>query len=407
MRFSDIEIEAASHRAAVVTLLRSHLPYRRKGPAARALCVSREYLWRVLRPQPLPQSDDESARRFEPLGLDRAVQLADWLHLDATSREQLLEHAALSRESRVKACTAFESALVHRELDVVLPELLNLHTAANRESNPTIASDLYTRSYCKAKQLIKSLPPRDYPLEFAQVCLVLNDLEAVLNRNADGIYHARLAGHWAKEAGTKESTLLGKDADDLWGNALVAEAVSERNLGLDKQAMNFLSSEDFTKLNNVWSCEAALHRLKCAAFAERTALWQVDKLSDQYLEAVAKFGSRTDQATTHLAVSEAKLRSYIACGPGKLSLKKADSELEQCLLKTAPNESEESRVFAFLSQTSALRAVIFLNTYSRLLRERKEFLRAENMRAQAESRASQAGLTHQLARIRAGSLYGY
>jgi hypothetical protein len=171
--------------------------------------------------------------------------------------------------------------------------------------------------------------------------------------------------------------------------------------------MNFLSAEDFTKLNNVWSCEAALHRLKCTAFAGRTALWQVDKLSDQYLEAVAKFGSRTDQATTHLAVSEAKLRSYLACGPSKLSLKKADTELEQCLLNTAPNESEESRVFAFLSQTSALRAVIFLNTYSQLLRRQDESTRAENMRAEAESRASQAGLAHQLARIRAGSLHGY
>ena len=42
-----------------------------------------------------------------------------------------------------------------------------------------------------AQQLMASLPRRDYPLEFAQVCLVLNDLEAVLDRNSDGIYHAR------------------------------------------------------------------------------------------------------------------------------------------------------------------------------------------------------------------------
>jgi hypothetical protein len=345
--------------------------------------------------------------RWEPLPQELAARLADWLGLDARARDQLLEHADLSHESHVKACVAKTAALSHRAPDVILPELLQLHAAANRESNPALASTLFTGAYHMARQLIESLPPRNYPLEFAQVCLVLNDLEAVLDRNLDGIYHARLAEHWAKAAGTKGSTLLGKDADDLWGNALVAEAVSTHNLGLDQEA-HFLSEKAFVEKINTWSGEAALHRLKYIAFAQRTSLWQVDKLSDQYLEAVEKFGAGTDQSTSRLTLSEAKLRAYLACRPrAKASVKKADTELEQCLSETAAGDSEESRVFAFTSQLGAPRAVIFLNTYCQLLKARGEFVRAEKVRIEAESRANRAGLVHQLAWMRAGSPRGY
>jgi hypothetical protein len=300
-----------------------------------------------------------------------------------------------------------EEALSHLELDVILLVLLKLHEAANHELNPTFASTLFTRSYYLAKQFVKRVPARDYPLEFSQVCLVLNDLEAVLDRNVDGIYHARLAQHWAKAAGTNGSMLLGKDADDLWGNALVAEAVSTHNLGLNKEA-HVLSEKAFTERINTWSGEAALHLLRYAAFAHRTSLRTVDQLSDQYHEAVEQFGSGTDPSTSRLALSEAKLRAYLACQPrAKASLKKADRELEQCLAETAPNASEESRVLQYISQTGALRSVIFLNTYGQLLQARGDSIRAEKIRVETESRAKQAGLAHQLSRIRAGNPSDY
>jgi hypothetical protein len=320
------------------------------------------------------------------------------LGLDAGSRHQLLEHAELSHTSRVKARQAARSS---REPDIIVPELLNLHAAANREVNPALASQLFTGAYRKAKQVIETLPPRDHPLEFAQVCLVLNDMEAVLDRHVDGIYHARLAGQWAKAAGTKGSTLMGKDAGDLWGNARFAEAVSSHNLGLEKEA-RVLSSLVFTQRIKTWSAEAALALLKYTALAQRTSLRQVDTLSDQYREAVERFGSGTDPATTRLAFSEAKLRAYLACAPTKASLRKADAALEQCLSATAPGASEEHRVLAFIHQTGALRAVIFLNTYSHLLKARGDALRADTVRAEAESRAGRAGLAHQLVRIRGG-----
>ena len=92
----------------------------------------------------------------------------------------------------------------------------------------------------------------------------------------------------------------------------------------------------------------------------------------------------------------------LACGLTKASVKRADTELEQCLSETAPGESEESRVFALVSQIDILRSVIFLNTYSRLLKTRRDFIRAEKVRAEAESQANRAGLAHQFAWIRAG-----
>jgi transcriptional regulator with XRE-family HTH domain len=187
MRLIDIATEAAAHRATVVTLLRSYLPYGRRGPAARAVGVSPSYLSRVLSDQPYG-----GLARLEPLGQDLAARLTDWLGLDARSRDRLLEHAHLSHESHVKACIEMEAVLSRRELDMSLPELLKLHAAAGRELNPALASNLYTRSYCMAKQLVESVPPRDYPLEFAQVCLVLNDLEAVLDHNVDGIYSVKI-----------------------------------------------------------------------------------------------------------------------------------------------------------------------------------------------------------------------
>jgi hypothetical protein len=378
----------------VVTLLRSYLPHRQRGAAARAVGVSPSYLSRVLSDWPYGVY-----HRLEPLSPVLAARLADWLHLDVRSRHQLLEHADLSDTSHVKAR---EAACSYREIEVILPELLTLHAAANRELNPALASQLFTGAYGIAKQFIETLPPCEHPLEFAQVSLVLNDLEAVLDLNVEGIYHARLAAHWAKAAGTKGSNLLGKDADDLWGNALFAEAVSTHNLGLEKEA-RFLSSEVFTKRINMWSGEAALALLKYTAFAQRTSLRQVDMLSDQYREAVETFGSGTDQTTTRLAFSEAKLRAYLACPPTKASLMKAESALEQCLSETATGESEENRVFARISQIGVLSSVIFLNTYSQLLRARGDAIRAEKVRAEAESRANRAGLAHQLARIRAGS----
>jgi hypothetical protein len=224
----------------------------------------------------------------------------------------------------------------------------------------------------------------------------------VLDRNVDGIYHAQLARHWATVGSTKESSLLRKDADDLWGNALFAEAVSSHNLGLYGKARG-LSFEVLTKKINTWSCEAALNLIKYTPFAQRTSLRQVDRLSDQYLGAVEKFGSGINQATTRLSFLEAKLQAYLACSPTRTNQKKADTELERCLSVIAPAESEESRVFTLISRVGVLRSVIFLNTYSQLLRARRDFIRAERIRVEAESRAKRAGLYHQLAWIRAGS----
>jgi hypothetical protein len=404
MRLNEIETEVAAHRAAVAALLRSHLPYGRIGQVAQAVGISREWLERILSDTPI--SYGRSIGRLEPLEQALAERLANHLGLDANERGQLLEHADLSHKSSAEVDTAIEEAISHHELDVLLPVLLTFHASANCESNPAVASNLYMRSHNIAQQLMKSLPRRDYPLEFAQVCLVLNDLEAVLNRNSIGIYYARLAQDWAASGGTKESKLLGKDADELRGNALIAEAVSLRNLGLDGKARVILSLPVFTEMDNPWSGEAALHLLKCTAFAHRTSLRQVDELADNYLQVIEKLGSKTDPATTSLAFSEAKLRAYLACAPTKARLKKAEAELEQCLSRTDSNESEESRVFKYISQTSALRSVIFLNTYSHLLKVRGDSIQAEKVQIQAESRANKAGLAHQLARISAGSLHG-
>jgi hypothetical protein len=403
MRLDEIATEAAAHRAAVAALLQRHLPYGRLEHVAREVGKSREYLARILSDKPYGYGSG----RLEPLRSALAAQLADALGLDANERDQLLEHAELSHTSQTKAHNAMQEALAHHELDVLLPALLTLHASANHASNPAVASDLYTSAYTMTKQLMASLPRHDYPLEFAQVCLVLNDLEAVLNRNVEGIYHARLATDWAIGGGTQESTLLGKDADDLWGNALVAEAVSLHNLGLDGKARVILSLPVFTKRSNPWAGEAALHLLKCIAFAQKTSLRQVDKLVDHHQETLVQLGSKTDPATTRLAFAEAKLRAYLACASTKTSLKKAEAELEQCLAETAPSASEASRVFAFIRQTGALRSVIFLNTYGQLLQARGDSKQAEKIQREAESRAKRAGLAHQLARMRTGSPRGY
>jgi hypothetical protein len=278
MRLDEIATEAAAHRAAVAALLQRHLPYGRLEHVAREVGKSREYLARILSDKPYGYGSG----RLEPLRSALAAQLADALGLDANERDQLLEHAELSHTSQTKAHNAMQEALAHHELDVLLPALLTLHASANRASNPAAASHLYTSAYTMAKHLMESLPRHDYPLECAQVCLVLNDLEAVLNRNVEGIYHARLATDWAIGGGTKESQLLGKDTDDLWGNALVAEAVSLHNLGLDGKARVILSRSVFTERSNPWAGEAALNLLKYIAFAQKTSLKHVDKLADRY-----------------------------------------------------------------------------------------------------------------------------
>jgi hypothetical protein len=403
MRLDEIATEAAAHRAAVAALLQRHLPYGRLEHVAREVGKSREYLARILSDKPYGYG----MGRLEPLRPALAAQLAAALGFDANERYQLLEHAELSHTSQTKTHNVMQEALAHHELDALLPALLTLHASATRASNLTVASHLYTSAYTMAKHLMESLPRHEYPLECAQLCLVLNDLEAVLNRNVEGIYHARLATDWAAGSGVKASTLLGKDADDLWGNALVAEAVSFHNLGLDGKARVILSRSVFTERSNPWAGEAALNLLKYIAFAQKTSLKHVDKLADHYQETLVQVGSKTDPATTRLAFAEAKLRAYLACASTKAKLKKAEAELEQCLTNTAPNASEESRVLQYISQTGALRAVIFLNTYGQLLKARGDAKQAAKMRAEAESRAKRAGLAHQLARMRSGSSRGY
>jgi ATP/maltotriose-dependent transcriptional regulator MalT len=141
--------------------------------------------------------------------------------------------------------------------------------------------------------------------------------------------------------------------------------------------------------------------------ADKHSIYTMDKLSDQYRETVVQLGSKTDPATTSIAFAEAKLRAYIACAATKASLKKAEAELEQCLAETAPHASEASRVFQYISQTGALRSIIFLKTYGQLLQARGDAKQAEKIWAQAESRAKRAGLAHQLARMRTGGPRGY
>ena len=405
MILDEIAAEAAAHRAAVVALLGSHLPVGERGPAARAVGVGPAYLSRVLSEQTYSVGALRKPR-LEPLRPGLASELAKWLRLDTRSRDQLLDHARLSHESHIKACLAIKS--MSPEPDVSLPELLNVYAAANQEPDPILSSVLRAMSHRFAEQLFKCLPPRVYPLEFAQVCLVLNDLEAVLNNNVDGIYYARLAQNWmALLPGTKESQLLVKDAHVLLANALIAEAVSTHNLGLDKKA-HILSRRILARrMNNIWSGEAALNMRKCTSIAGRTSASQVDALVDQYLEVVCKVGSSMDAETSSFAFFEAKLRAYISCSPTKRSVKKAAIELERCLSQIEFDGSEEERVLAFVNKLNTpgrhLRSVIFLNTYSRFLEMRGDHLRAERVRGEAESRAERAGLAHQLARMRAAS----
>lgn len=222
-------------------------------------------------------------------------------------------------------------------------------------------------------------------------------LSSICDQNSR--YHAKLAQHWARIGGKKKSSLLDKNAEDLWVNALFAEAVSSHNLGLDKKACCIFYLV-LAKRINIWSCEAALNLLKCTPLAQRTSIRQVDELLEKYLEAVDKFSSGINQAPTRLSFLEAKLRAYLACNPTKASLKKADKELEQFLLEVALGESEEDRVFVIISQIGVLRSVIFLNTYSQLLKMRGDIIRAKKVRAEAESRANRSGLAHQLGWIR-------
>jgi hypothetical protein len=202
------------------------------------------------------------------------------MRLDEIATEAAAHRAAVAALLQRHLPYVMHEALAHHELDVLVPALLTLHASANHASHPAVASSLYASAYTMAQQLMDSLPRRDYPLECAQVCLVLNDLEAVLDRNVEGIYHARLARDWAIGGGTKASQLLGKDADELWGNALVAEAVSFHNLGLDGKARVILTRAVFTERSNPWAGEAALHRLKYTALAQKTSLRHVDTLPD-------------------------------------------------------------------------------------------------------------------------------
>ena len=82
MRLSEIETEAAAHRAAVAALLRRHLPYGRLKQVAQAVGIRREWLARILSDTPYGYG----MGRLDTLTPALAERLADSLCLEVKER---------------------------------------------------------------------------------------------------------------------------------------------------------------------------------------------------------------------------------------------------------------------------------------------------------------------------------
>jgi hypothetical protein len=381
MEILPVDHEARIHREASIAVLRGWL---KDWPTHRAFAVqigrSRVYLESLLREDGLRTPGAVTAERIV-----RTLSLAD------DQRDDLLEQMHLASERRLRAWRALHMLVAESPPEETLERLRAAHWAATYTTDPAQAQKQYQILRDAATVLLQQDGMRQRPLTVVETCLILHDVESVLDRPGAALSHARFARAIMGRLDPGDYRRRDRFAH-FRVNTLYAEVVTLNNLGLASQAEE-RSAEAEAAMSasgtaaEFWAPHILRGKLAAMSGRARFSLYQVRELADQVRALCDRRGDPLDrQVALHADIALA--RAYVGYG-GRLNLQKADDLLR----------SDVEHIDRFHDLT-LLRRVSLLRTFALICRARGRLDEWEQYVRQALALAEAAGLEHQIHAIR-------
>lgn len=378
--------EARLHRGVAIAMLRSALSgaVTHKAFAAR-MGRSREYLEYLLREDGNHTPGPETARL-----------MAMHAPLPVGQQQELREHLMLSGKSRLRARRAARDLTAGGEPAGVLDTLRTAHWEALHAADPSRARLAYALLHELASALLERSGRHVHPLDLVETCLLLHDVESVLDRPGAALYHARFAGALLRRLDPGRGRRDQERLDHFAVNAPYAEVVTLTTLRLPRQAGEQLNralaeADQHPSAKGFWLPHLYRHQLAITTGLPRFSQHQVNTVADQARQALE---GRDDPINprTNLLIDMSLARGYLRYEPQSSSERVQRKAYD--LLR--PHVENLERI----PYLGPLHRVVVLSTFARICwagNRRDEWTDAVG---RALSLATLAGLGHQERRLR-------
>ncbi len=224
--FIELAQEAHLHKETYSAALKSalRLPGTKQSFAER-VGISPQYLSYLLDP------DDPRTP-----GPEVAEKIATALPLDPEQRESLFEHLFLASQRRLEQEHALLEGSSTPSLAVQVAALGRDHHRATISTDPLESRSMFLAVRENSRGLLKQINPHIAPLPAIQICFILHDIQCLLNRPDDALYHARFARLLIQNLDRSTYRAQREYIDWLEFHALRAGTVAYFNLKLPRHA---------------------------------------------------------------------------------------------------------------------------------------------------------------------------
>ncbi len=383
MSILDSIHQAQLHREVYIAILNSTLqePGSKRG-LAQHIGISQQYLSYLLN----PETDDLYNSRIPSSKV--AGKIANALPLEHEQREHLLEHMYLARDCTSHITQTLRSELLARPIEHFLKELRDADQEANFATDPRISRTKYLMIRDTCKVLLQHPILYTSPLNTVEVCLLLHDVQCILNRTEDALYHAKLARAIMDSLSRNDYSRERERFDSYHIEGFRAEARAYSDLRLYQEAYDTCLEAEASDAMRYQSetCIPQLYRDKLQALCRkpRFALSEAEGL-------VAKVRAICDSANNDLAprwlfmTNQYLARAYL----NHHNIKKAKKLLTHLFqqINTIPH-------------LGPLHQTMFLKTYAQFRWEEGDSTEWEYFLKLALTSAMDAGLAHQISDIR-------
>ncbi|MCL5999056.1 MAG: hypothetical protein M1546_23795 [Chloroflexi bacterium] len=395
MRFLTFALEAQLHREVYSALLNGLLQRSgSKRELAQRAGITSVYLSYILKLDRDPYRDSIT-RTPSPKA---ARQIAQSIDAPAEVRESLLAHMTLASEKRLRADDAACVEILERPLAEVVDEIQQVRLQAIYAATAQSANQYYRLAVDAACAMLQRARPESGPLDYVDLCAVVNDCQCVLNRADDALWHAKIGcaildsldpAHYHHERERFDYSAV---------NMVRMQGVAYHNLGHCREALNFYrqaeAMEAVRQNDGLWERIILRDKIKALSGLPRFSITEVENLADR-LRAILEKRADSDAALDLFLLSEALADAYL---------------LHQNYKDAGRVLTAENNHLNQVPHIGPLHRVLFLRTFAKYCRLTRNLDGWTQYIGEAYRLAVEAGLAHQRVAIeaelrRAGSEY--
>jgi len=375
---------AEIHRETYVAILKSWVHHGMRDEFARKCGITREYFSCLCALDSQLDGYMPIHKRYPSPRVARKIAKA--LPAPSEIKHSLLESMELSH---IDSARTYHDSRKTIEPPLVIARVSDLNTAhqqATFGNNLTDVRHAYHVVRDAAENLLQRVDPEKYPDSFAQLCLYYHDAQCVLNRPDKALLYAKIAQCVLESIENIESGYTREDRDNLEINAIRGEAVAYHNLKLDRLVPDILinracRTSAYQNARTFWEPFVKRDIINAKVEIPRFGFREVNKIARQ-IEALCE---RNSDELTLLLVREARLRSLIKHEKIKEAQRVFRGEIER---------------LPHLSHAGALHRVLLLKSGADLAWKLHDKDTWETYSTEAVQLMQNAGLIHQLARIK-------